>query len=303
MRRDPAVAVLVWMTLAQAGATLDQQGLGGLAPFFTQGLGLDHAGLGLVYGGIYLGSALFTAPSGLLVDRYGERTIVLVSGVAMGVAVALGALVRSEAWLVGTLFVFGIGYAASSPAGGRAVLTWFSRNRALAMGVRQAGAPIGGTVGALVLPTVARSGGYRAALVVGGAICAASAILAAWRYRPPAGQPAAPPRSRELLRGMWRFVVAPRSAALSAAGFVLGAAQYTAVAFIVVAFLHEGVARTLAALSLAVMQGVGILARPLWGSASAACSAAAASCRLRSPAGWPHSRCGGSARSAPRRRR
>jgi MFS family permease len=268
MRRDPAVAVLVWMTLAQAGATLDQQGLGGLAPFFTQGLGLDHAGLGLVYGGIYLGSALFTAPSGLLVDRFGERAIVLISGVAMGLAIALGALVRSEAWLIGTLFVFGIGYAASSPAGGRAVLTWFTRNRALAMGVRQAGAPIGGTLGALLLPAVARGGGYRAALIVGGVICAARATLAAWRYHAPAVERAAPPRSRELLRGMWRFAVAPRSAALSAAGFVLGAAQYTAVAFIVLAFLHDGVARTLAALSLAVMQAVGIVARPLWGSAS-----------------------------------
>ncbi|HTW84134.1 MAG TPA: MFS transporter [Candidatus Sulfotelmatobacter sp.] len=268
MRRDPAVAVLLWMTLAQAGATLDQQGLGGLAPFFTQGLGLDHAGLGVVYGGIYLGSALFTAPSGILVDRFGERAVVLTSGLLMGLAVALGALVRSEAWLVGTLFVFGVGYAASSPAGGRAVLSWFTRNRALAMGIRQAGAPIGGTLGALLLPAVALHGGYRPALVVGGVACAASAVLATWRYRPPNVERGTVRRSRELLRGMWRFVVAPRSAALNAAGFALGAAQYTAVAFIVVALLHDGAPRALAALSLAIMQGAGIAARPLWGIAS-----------------------------------
>jgi MFS family permease len=267
-----AMAILLWMTLAQAGATLNQQGLGGLAPFFASALRLDHAGLGVLYGAIYLGSTLFTAPSGLLVDRYGEKKIVLISGLAMGVAVALGALFASHLWLIACLFVFGCGFAASSPAGGRAILRWFTRNRGFAMGIRQGGAPIGGTVGAIVLPLIALHAGYRTALVAGGAFCALTAIVAVWRYREPPGateRDAAPAQSLgTLLRGMLRFVVAPRSAVVNVTAFLLACGQYTAVAFIIVGLLHQGASAAIASTSLAVMMGSAAFARPLWGIAS-----------------------------------
>ncbi|HTJ26852.1 MAG TPA: MFS transporter [Candidatus Limnocylindria bacterium] len=270
-RDGSAMAILLWMTLAQAGATLDQQGLGGLAPFFASALRLDHAGLGVLYGAIYLGSTLFTAPSGLLVDRYGEKTVVLISGLAMGAAVALGALLPSHVWLIACLFVFGCGFAASSPAGGRAILRWFTRNRGFAMGIRQGGAPVGGTLGAIVLPLIALHAGYRAALVAGGAVCALTALVAVWRYREPPGahENAAPTQSLgALLRGMSRFVVAPRSAVVNVTAFLLACGQYTAVAFIIVGLLHQGAPPAIAAASLAVMQGTAIVARPLWGIAS-----------------------------------
>jgi MFS family permease len=266
------MAILFWMTLAQAGATLDQQGLGGLAPFFANDLHLDHASLGVLYGAIYLGSTLFTAPSGLLVDRYGEKTVVLISGLAMGAAVALGALLPNHAWLIACLFVFGCGFAASSPAGGRAILRWFTRNRGFAMGIRQGGAPVGGTLGAIVLPAIALHAGYRAALVAGGAVCALTAVIAVWRYREPPAANEAKERSTQslgtLLRGMLRFVVAPRSAVVNVTAFLLACGQYTAVAFIILGLLREGASPAIAATSLAVMQGTAIAARPLWGIAS-----------------------------------
>jgi MFS family permease len=271
-RNGSATAILLWMTLAQAGATLNQQGLGGLAPFFASALHLDHAGLGVLYGAIYLGSTLFTAPSGLLVDRYGEKTVVLLSGLGMGAAVALGALFPSHAWLIVCLFVFGCGFAASSPAGGRAILRWFTKNRGLAMGIRQGGAPVGGTLGAIALPLIALHAGYRSALVAGGAVCALTAMIAVWRYREPPGAgdaDGAPAQSfGTLLCGMWRFVVTPRSAVVNVTAFLLACGQYTAVAFIIVGLLRQGAPPAIAATSLAVMQGTAIVARPLWGIAS-----------------------------------
>ena len=256
------------MTVAQAGATLDQQGLGSLAPFFAAELRLDHAALGALFGAIYLGSTLFTAPSGILVDRYGERTIVVGSGVLMGASVALGALVPHAGWLTGWLFVFGALYAASSPAGGRAILRWFSRNRGMAMGVRQAGAPLGGALGALILPAVALTfGGYRPALVCGGAICALAAVAAGFGYRePPDDDAAAAPVSmRALLRGMWRFVVERRAFAVNVGALLLASGQYSVVAFLVLGLLHDHYPRSLASLSLAIVMIAGTIARPLWG--------------------------------------
>lgn len=262
-----ALGVLLWMTLAQAGATLDQQGLGSLAPFFASSLRLDHAALGTLFGAIYLGSTLFTAPSGILVDRYGERAVVVASGIAMGIAVACGSLVESDRWLLGCLFVFGAAYAASSPAGGRAILRWFARNRGLAMGIRQAGAPVGGAVGAVLLPVVALHGGYRWALVCGGGLCALSAVLAGLRYREPAeARDDAPPASLgALLRGMGRFATERRALAVNLTAFLLASAQYSSGAFVVVALLHDGAPAALAGASLAIMMATAVVARPLWG--------------------------------------
>ncbi len=46
------------MTIAQAGATLNRQGLGGLTPFLSSAFALNNAALGFAYGAIYLGSML-----------------------------------------------------------------------------------------------------------------------------------------------------------------------------------------------------------------------------------------------------
>ena len=273
-RTGPAsgIAVLIWMTLAQAGATLNQQGLGGLAPAFSGAFRLDHASLGVLYGAVYLGSTLFTAPAGILVDRYGERAIVVWSGIGMAAAIAISAAVVDYRWLTAWLVVFGAGYAASSPAGGRAILRWFSRNRGFAMGVRQAGAPAGGTFGAVVLPLIALHGGYRAALLAGAAVCGATALLAGVAYRDPpqsSATPAMPERSLvSLVRDMGRFVVDRRALAVNVTGFILASAQYTAVAFLVVELLQSGTPRVVAGSALAVMQGVAVVARPAWGIAS-----------------------------------
>jgi hypothetical protein len=60
-----------------------------------------------------------------------------------------------------------------------------------------------------------------------------------------------------LLRGMARFAIEPRSVAINATGFLLGCAQYTAVAFIIVGLLHEGAPRAVAGLSLWALGSVG----------------------------------------------
>jgi ACS family hexuronate transporter-like MFS transporter len=262
----------MWMTLAQAGATLDQQGLGALAPFFAADFGLVPAALGSVYGAIYLGSALFTVPSGLLVDRSGERRVILWTGVLMGLALAAAAAIANVAWLSACLFVFGAAYAASSPAGGRAILRSFREQRGLAMGIRQAGAPLGSAVGVLLLPAVALHAGYRGALLVGGVLCAVTSVLAALRYRTPGSSTSDSPQPPGARRSLWALVGEllgivrlRRTMLLNLTGFVLGAGQYTAVVFVAVTLLHAGTSLGLATAALAIMNGTAVAARPVWG--------------------------------------
>ncbi|MDP9428635.1 MAG: MFS transporter, partial [Actinomycetota bacterium] len=94
-----------------------------------------------------------------MADRYGER---LVLGAGLGIAavaltgVALAATaVAAGLWLV----LAGAGSASVHAASGRLVLGWFpASQRGLAMGVRQAGQPIGVAVAAFALPRLAADG-------------------------------------------------------------------------------------------------------------------------------------------------
>ena len=131
--------VLALMTAAQAGASVVQQAIGVLAPLLVIEFSLTHAQLGVMFTAMYLGSAIFTAVSGLLTDRFGERAMVGVSGATLAAGLLIASLVANYTLLVAGMFVFGMGYAASTPAGGRAILAWFDRDRGFAMGIRQTG--------------------------------------------------------------------------------------------------------------------------------------------------------------------
>src|SRR5437870_4009892 len=64
--------------------------------------------------------------------------------------------------------------------GGRAIMAWFpSTELGLALGIRQTAIPIGGAVGAAVLPVLGSAGGTRLAFIFLGAACLVGAVVAA----------------------------------------------------------------------------------------------------------------------------
>ena len=92
-----------------------------------------------------------------------------------------------------------IGYCVIQPAGGKVIAAWFGPDtRGVAMGIRQAGLPLGAALGALILPTIAERHGWRAAFEAGalaaalapqrlaGVLLVASADLAVHWVQPPA---------------------------------------------------------------------------------------------------------------------
>jgi MFS family permease len=259
--------VLGLMTGAQAGASIVQQAVGVLAPFLILEFGLNQAALGSMFTCLYLGSALFTAFSGVLTDRFGERTMVAVSGGVMTFALVLAALVANYTWLVACMGIFGAGYAASTPAGGRAILAWFDRDRGFAMGIRQTGVPVGGLVGAVVLPLAAlHLGGYRAALLVAAVLVAAPTALACIAYREAPGDRPPPSRFREVVAGMRRLARDPRLIAVTLTCMTLVVAQLAMNGFLTVTAVQViGVTPALAATAFACAFGAATVARLFWG--------------------------------------
>ncbi|MGR7025864.1 MFS transporter [Geodermatophilus sp. URMC 62] len=145
---------------------------------------------------------------GALADRHGER-LVLSCGLAITAGGLGGAALADSALPTGLwLLLAGGGSGSVHAASGRLVLGWFPpAQRGLAMGIRQAGQPLGVGLAALLLPRLAGDGpgGAFAVLAAG---CAVTAVLVAAFVRDPARPAAADgvPRPPSPYRGpvLWR---------------------------------------------------------------------------------------------------
>ncbi|WP_078910559.1 MFS transporter [Streptomyces sp. NRRL S-87] len=185
--------VLGAATFTQAASCFFVQGIGPMAVPLQQALDLTATQLGLLLSATQLVPLVGLLAVGELLDRYGERWVVGIGTGVVAAALLAGGLAQGYASLLVVLLVVGAGYSTAQPGGSKSVAVWFGpEQRGLAMGVRQAGLPLGGALAAAVLPAVATAYGWRSALVVGGltALAGATAFTALYR-RPPAAPPLA----------------------------------------------------------------------------------------------------------------
>src|SRR5690348_16994396 len=75
--------VLGLATLMQLGVSLPQQTPAAIGPVLSRSLSLSRAELGLLTSAIWGGMLIGLLPFGMLVDRYGERSMLLVGGVIL----------------------------------------------------------------------------------------------------------------------------------------------------------------------------------------------------------------------------
>src|SRR6476469_3237545 len=153
-----ARTLLILSVAAQAAVSIVQFGLPAIGLEVRDALDVGPAGFGVVFAAVGLGSAAVLLPAGMLVDRFGARPILL-AGAALNVT----------------------GYAIASSTSG-AVLSALLREfppekRGIALGWRQLAVPLGGTIGAVMLPLLASAGGVRLALLGSAVITAATATV------------------------------------------------------------------------------------------------------------------------------
>ncbi len=222
--------VLALATAAQTGGCFLVQGLGALGPALQAAFGLDAAQVGFTMSAAQTTPIVGLLVAGLLLDRFSERLIV-----GLGAAVVAGALFAAArgrgygdvlAWLV----VASVGYCTVQPGGGKVVAAWFPPStRGFAMGVRQAGLPLGAALAALILPVAASRHGWRAAFDLGAAAALATGLLFASLYRPPPGGDAPARSGGEGEVESWRgrlAALAPRLPRIVVPGVTLVMAQF-----------------------------------------------------------------------------
>ncbi|RQZ08552.1 MFS transporter [Burkholderia sp. Bp9031] len=232
---------------------------------------LDNGALSLVLGALGFGVALSELPWGIAADRFGDRRVLLTGLVATAAMLALmAALLVPSAYavpplmrVVAAMCCVGLLGGSVNGSSGRAVMRWFGeRERGLAMSIRQTAVPLGGGVGAALLPSLASHAGFAAVYGTLMLLCAGSAALTwRWLHEPPdapaaahrsaAQQPPAAPARSPLANGrVWRIVLGIGA---------LCAPQFAVLTFATV-FLHDfgrlglaGISAAMVALQLGAM--------------------------------------------------
>lgn len=253
--------ILAVATLTQALACFLVQGLGVLAPFLQADLALSAAQVGALMSVAQVVPLVGLVLAGELLDRFGERLLVS-SAVGLLALALLGASQASHFSVLSFwLLLVGAAYSAVQPGGSQAVSRWFAQSqRGLAMGIRQAGLPLGGAVAALVLPVVAVAWGWRAGVLCGALAAGTAALLFLIAYRTPAQGAAYRPQAAEREASSWRRAVSerrrwlqdPRARAVLWSGMSLVATQVGILAFVVTDFRER--------LLIPIERGAGFLA-------------------------------------------
>ncbi|GAA0567307.1 MFS transporter [Paractinoplanes ferrugineus] len=190
--------ILAVATFTQAAAAFFAQGIGALGVHLQQDLGIGTAQLGLLTSAVQFVPLLGLLIAGELLDRFDERWVVGAGATIVGVALLTGVPLLTGTTgtgfpaLLAVLLVVGAGYSTAQPGGSKSVAAWFDASRrGTAMGIRQAGLPLGAALASATLPAVGAVHGLPATLAVGGAVALTGAAAFVLLYRRPPAHPSA----------------------------------------------------------------------------------------------------------------
>jgi predicted MFS family arabinose efflux permease len=168
------------LAASMAVAIMPVVSVGVLAPLLIEELGITRADLGLLVSAASGVSALTSPVAGVVVDRIGDRTaLLLVFGAGM-VSLTLMATAGDYAAMAVALGVAGLCHAGSNPATNRVISGRVPHGRrGLITGIKQSGETIAIVLAAGVLPVTAIWLGWRAALALLAAAALAALVAAA----------------------------------------------------------------------------------------------------------------------------
>jgi MFS family permease len=180
IRARRAWTALALGVAAQTAGTLFVSTPAFLIPLLHTERGMTLSQAGLLAATPTMGMVLTLILWGALADRVGERWVIA-GGLALVALATVGAMTAHGYVQLGVfLLLGGAASASTNSASGKVVVGWFPKERrGLAMGIRQMCQPLGVTLAALTVPTIAHGSGIPAAFVLSLVLTAVLAVLCA----------------------------------------------------------------------------------------------------------------------------
>lgn len=163
--------ILSLLFLAQLVMSMGAYSWGPLAPVFRDTLGMSRTQIGQITSSLYIAAALIGLPSGIMVDRWGARRLLIACLLIMAISFfGLGFSGRITEILALAAFA-GLGYGGLNQVSTKGIMLWFpAKDRATAMGIKQTGVTIGAAGASLILPITAVSYGMAESFTIIGAL-------------------------------------------------------------------------------------------------------------------------------------
>lgn len=178
--------MLIVATIAQTTATLITYGVGVFALFWKEEYALTNMESGLLVSVVNVGPLFCMLFVGRLLDQYNEKIVISISSFLLGSSLLLTNIVSGFNGLLFVLLLIGMFYSVSQPGGSKVILKWFPKeNRGLAMGIRQAGIPIGGALAGVLIPFLAIQYNVTYAINSMACICIIGGLLFFMFYKEP----------------------------------------------------------------------------------------------------------------------
>ena len=240
---------------------------GVLFPFIQEDLHFSRAQLGLMSASLMVGGSVTSFVTGWLVDVMGVRRLQSLSMVGIVLGLVLFSQMSSFEQALVLALLTGVVTASEFPAFTKAIVDWVRpRSRALALGVTEAGVPVGGMGAALLLTFISVTLGWRAAVLTLTGVMGVCSVLffIMYRDRPPihTGREAthAPAGRMALVLKDGRIWLAASAAAALAA-------MMTVLVTYLVLFFKEALemSSVAAGIGLAVAMAGGVVGRISWG--------------------------------------
>src|SRR5690606_33615584 len=179
---------------------LDRQVLSVLAPTMQAELGLSDMDYSYITSSFLLSYTVMYAISGTLVDRLGTRKSFLWAVGGWSIANVLHAFAKTAMQFSAFRFLLGIAESANFPAGVKAASEWFPlRERALAIGMLNAGSSAGAAIAIPLVSIIALQFNWQAAFVVTGLLGLIWVFFWRRQYYLPQDHPRISKAERELI--------------------------------------------------------------------------------------------------------
>lgn len=160
---------------------IDRSAISVAAPLIKEDLHLDDAHLGIVFSSFFLGYAIFCFIGGYAADRFGPRRVFASAAAFWSLFCGLTAVVTGFGQLLVFRILFGVGEGPMGTTTNKSITQWFPRSEAgSAVGITNAGQPLGAAIAAPLVGLVAWNFGWRVSFVVIGILGVLWII--AWLY-------------------------------------------------------------------------------------------------------------------------
>lgn len=159
--------ILTMLFIAMIINYVDRAALSIAMPFITQEYHLTPSEKGMIFSSFFIGYALFCFVGGYLADRYGPKRVLTYAMSGWSILCGLTALAFNFWSLLIVRALFGVGEGPVSTTANKTVNNWFPiKERARAIGINQAGGPLGGALAGPIVGFLALWLGWRAAFIV-----------------------------------------------------------------------------------------------------------------------------------------